>query len=299
MDDLLAHTLGGLVHLEWHTDGAWCVFADQPQLELALMNLIINARDAMPDGGTIIIAAENRRPSNRTRPSESRPAIMSCFRSPTTGCGISASDLDKVIEPFFTTKEVGKGTGLGLSMVYGFAKQSEGAFRVQSELGRGTRAEIWLPRAETPADQRPGRTAKAKAKKSQRALTILLVDDHDEVRTATAAMLEELGHTVIQAANGIEAAAALSDGAARCDLLISDYAMPKMSGIELIRQARLLRPGLPSLIVTGYAQGDAVVGGEVSVDVLFKPFTLEDLATAINGAVQQAGRIASLNGALT
>ena len=239
------------------------------------------------------------RPSNRTRPSEFEAGAYVVLSVTDDGCGISASDLDKVTEPFFTTKEVGKGTGLGLSMVYGFAKQSEGAFRVQSEHGRGTRAEIWLPRAETPAGRRPGRTAKAKAKKSQRALTILLVDDHDEVRTATAAMLEELSHTVIQAANGIEAAAALSDDAARCDLLISDYAMPKMSGIELVRQARLLRPGLPSLIVTGYAQGDAVVGSEVSVDVLFKPFTLEDLATAINGAVQQAGRIASLNGAPT
>ncbi|HTG63881.1 MAG TPA: response regulator, partial [Sphingomicrobium sp.] len=112
-------------------------------------------------------------------------------------------------------------------------------------------------------------------------------DDHEEVRAATGAMLEELHHKVAQAGNAMEAVAALSDGAARCDLLISDYAMPKMSGIELIRQARSLRPGLPSLIITGYAQGDGVVGSEDSVEVLFKPFTLEELSAAIDRAVQQ------------
>ena len=285
MDDLFAHTLGGLVHLEWHTDGAWCVFADQPQLELALMNLIINARDSMPEGGTIVIATENRTvEQDETIGVEAGSYVVLSVTD--QGCGISAADLDKVTEPFFTTKEVGKGTGLGLSMVYGFAKQSEGAFRVQSEVGRGTRAEIWLPRAKSHAEQLPKRI-RTKATKPQRALSVLLVDDHEEVRSATSAMLEELSHTVIQAANGMEAVASLTDGAARCDLLISDYAMPKMSGIELIRQARLLRPGVPALIITGYAQGDAIVDGEEGVGVLFKPFTLEELATAINRATEE------------
>ena len=174
---------------------------------------------------------------------------MSCSRSPTTAAASRRRTSTRSSSRSSRPRKSARAPGLGLSMVYGFAKQSGGAFRMQSELGQGTRAEIWLPRARDarrPAagTQRP----RPRRSKSQRALSILLVDDHDEVRTATAAMLEELGHTVIQAANGIEAVAALSDGAARCDLLISDYAMPKMSGIELIRQARLLRPGLPSLI---------------------------------------------------
>jgi len=289
MDDLFAHTLGGLVHLEWHIDDAWCLFADQPQLELALMNLIINARDAMPDGGTIVIAAENRTidQDDAVGVAAGDYVVLSVADQ---GCGISAVDLDKVTEPFFTTKEVGKGTGLGLSMVYGFAKQSEGAFRVESELGRGTRAEIWLPRADAAAKPVRRRGKQMGPSRVQRALSVLLVDDHDEVRAATAAMLEELGHAVIPAANGIEAVAALTDGAARCDLLITDYAMPNMSGVELIRRARQLRPDLRSLLITGYAEGEAVVGGADEGSVLFKPFTLEALAAAIGRSAVETDR---------
>ena len=285
MNDLFEHTLGGLVHLEWEIDGAWCVFADQPQLELALMNLIINARDAMPEGGAITIAAENRT-VGEDDPVEVEPGSYVVLSVTDEGCGISAEDLDKVTEPFFTTKEVGKGTGLGLSMVYGFAKQSEGVFRLDSELGSGTRAEIWLPRADAALEHRRKKSRQALSTRPQRALSILLVDDHDEVREATAAMLEELGHHVNRAANGIEAVAALTDGSARCDLLVTDYAMPNMSGVELIRQARQLHPGLPSLLITGYAEGEAVVVSEDDVGLLFKPFTLEGLSAAINQAVE-------------
>jgi PAS domain S-box-containing protein len=291
MNDLLAHTLGGLVQLEWSVaDELWCAFADEPQLELALLNLIINARDAMPEGGTICISAENREcsTSGAVGLAQGHYVLLAVTDA---GHGISRENLDKVLEPFFTTKEVGKGTGLGLSMVYGFAKQSNGAFHLQSEVGTGTRAELWLPRAEGSgrASAEPSNEPLAVA---QQALTVLLVDDHDEVRTATAAMLEELGHTVTQAMNGTDALAVLADDKRNWDLLVSDYAMPNLSGTQLIRKARIGRPGLPALIVTGYAEGEDVGAGAAELGVLFKPFTIEGLAKAVTHAVAQNGTAA-------
>jgi PAS domain S-box-containing protein len=285
MNDLLAHTLGGLVELDWQiADDVWCVFADRPQLELALMNLIINARDAMPDGGSIQISAENRTIEEDEGMDLSGGSYV-VLSVTDQGCGILPKDLDKVMEPFFTTKEVGKGTGLGLSMVYGFAKQSNGGFQLHSEVGRGTRAEIWLPRAARPAELRTAASAENPLPKPQRALAVLLVDDHNEVRAATAAMLEELGHKVVQHASGAEAVEALSERGFQCDLLITDFAMPSMSGGELVRQARELRPGMPTLIVTGYAEGDGVGAEKSETGVLFKPFTLDALSSAVNRAV--------------
>jgi CheY-like chemotaxis protein len=285
MNDLLAHTLGGLVELDWQiADDVWCVFADRPQLELALMNLIINARDAMPDGGSIQISAENRTIEEDEGMDLSGGSYV-VLSVTDQGCGILPKDLDKVMEPFFTTKEVGKGTGLGLSMVYGFAKQSNGGFQLHSEVGRGTRAEIWLPRAARPAELRTAASAENPLPKPQRALAVLLIDDHNEVRAATAAMLEELGHKVVQHASGAEAVEALSERGFQCDLLITDFAMPSMSGGELVRQARELRPGMPTLIVTGYAEGDGVGAGKSETGVLFKPFTLDALSSAVNRAV--------------
>src|SRR6476661_1473027 len=146
VSDLLTHTMGGLVNIEWNVGKeVWDAFADQGQLELALVNLIINARDAMPDGGTVTIAAENRHVGADELTGLSGDFVRLAVTD--DGTGISRGDLEKVMEPFFTTKDVGKGSGLGLSMVYGFAKQSNGAFRIESELGEGTMAELWLPRA--------------------------------------------------------------------------------------------------------------------------------------------------------
>jgi CheY-like chemotaxis protein len=285
MNDLLEHTLGGLVELDWGiAEDAWCVFADRPQLELALMNLIINARDAMPDGGSIQISAENRT-IEEDEGMDLAGGSYVVISVTDQGCGISPKDLDKVMEPFFTTKEVGKGTGLGLSMVYGFAKQSNGGFQLHSEVGRGTRAEIWLPRAARPAELRTAGSSESPLPKPQRALSVLLVDDHNEVRAATAAMLEELGHRVVQHASGAEAIESLSERAVEFDLLITDFAMPSMSGGELVRQARELHPTMPSLIITGYAEDDGVGARKGDTGVLFKPFTLDALSSAVNRAV--------------
>ncbi|HEU4704330.1 MAG TPA: response regulator, partial [Sphingomicrobium sp.] len=278
--DLLAPMLGGMVRLEWKFDSEpWCAFADQSQLELALINLIINARDSMPTGGSIVIAVENRSIA-ADEEVELLAGDYLVLAVIDNGCGISPENLEKVTEPFFTTKDVGKGTGLGLSMVYGFAKQSEGAFRLQSSLGEGTRAEIWLPRAQE-AVFAPDIAEEPEQPAPTPSLQILLVDDHEEVRGTTAALLEELGHRVTEASNGPEAIAALEQGQSKCDLLISDYAMPELSGTELVRELRKVHRDLPCIIITGYAEGQAVDGRPDDVTVLSKPFTPAKLSEAI------------------
>ncbi|TFI59578.1 hybrid sensor histidine kinase/response regulator [Sphingomonas parva] len=291
--DLLAHTLGGLVELDWQMDdGLWCAFADQAQLELALMNLIINARDAMPDGGTISVSAENRDvgEAGEDGVTGGRYVVLTVADS---GCGISPELLEQVMEPFFTTKEVGKGTGLGLSMVYGFAKQSGGAFRLNSIVGEGTRAEIWLPRAAENVTARADDPERRRLGDAQATpLRILLVDDHDGVRATTAALLADLGHEVLEASDGREVLGMIGDTADGIDLLITDYAMPHVSGAEVIRQARELRPTLPAIIITGYADAQSIARRPDNVQVLAKPFTPHQLNAAIVGAAE-AGAAAS------
>ena len=288
VSDLLTHTLGGLVDIDWKLSGDVSdAFADQAQLELAMVNLIINARDAMPSGGTITVSADNR-----TAKAEDLPGLAAGdfvrIRVSDTGTGIAAEHLEQVLEPFFTTKDVGKGSGLGLPMVYGFAKQSNGAFRIESSSGKGTVAELWLPRApsSSPSTEKRALVAKVPRLVLDRTLHVLLVDDHPEVRTTTAAVLEELGHKVHEAANGKDALHALQNGASTCDLLISDYAMPQISGTEFVRLAREVRPDIPALIITGYAETDAVQGRPDGVEILLKPFT----PTALEDAMARACR---------
>lgn len=280
VSDLLTHTLGGLINIEWEIeDDVWNAFADQSQLELALVNLIINARDAMPSGGTVTISAENRQLGpNQPHGLESGDYVRIAVCD--TGTGISVDHIEKVMEPFFTTKAVGKGSGLGLSMVYGFAKQSNGAFRIESELGRGTTAELWLPRGE-PDVAKPAPPAERKRCASALQLRLLLVDDHAEVRSTTAALLEDLGHTVVEATNGAEALMVLKNGDCDFDLLISDYAMPHQSGTEFLREARKLCPAVPALIITGYAETDMISDRPDNVEILLKPFTPAILETTI------------------
>src|SRR5438105_9935983 len=184
--DLLTHTLGGLVEIEWRaTEGAWNAFADQTQLELALVNLIINARDAMPGGGTVTVAVDNREVEAGNW-ADLPPGDYVLLSVTDTGTGIAPDTLEKVMEPFFTTKDVGKGSGLGLSMVYGFAKQSNGAFRIDSKLDRGTTAELWLPRAPAARDAEAEAPAiRRRRKAAARKLRILLGDDHAAVRSTT------------------------------------------------------------------------------------------------------------------
>lgn len=288
VSDLLTHTLGGLVNIEWQIDNGTCAaYVDRAQLELALINLIINARDAMPAGGTIKIEVANRRVG--TGEFESvfageyvRIAVVD------TGTGISPADIEKVTEPFFTTKDVGKGSGLGLSMVYGFAKQSGGAFTIESDLGKGTTAALWLPCA--PARRQveaPSSSAQRPQAVSTRKLSVLLVDDHAEVRATTAALLEDLGHKVHQASNGADAIRMLENEKCSCDLIISDYAMPHLSGTDFVARARNVRPGVPALIITGYAEVGEIGARPEGVDVLLKPFTPTALEAAIASTLDE------------
>jgi PAS domain S-box-containing protein len=289
--DLLTHTLGGLVAIEWHAgEDVWSAFADQAQLELALVNLIINARDAMPSGGTVTVAVENAFVSRGDVP-DLAPGEYVRLTVSDTGTGIAADQLEKVLEPFFTTKEPGKGSGLGLSMVYGFARQSNGAFRLSSELGVGTVIDLWLPKA--PNDASADGTSASPAKRSivPRNLRILLVDDHAEVRSTTAALLADLGHEVVEASNGANALDLLRAGDCNYDLMISDYAMPHLSGSDFLRQARELCPGVAALIMTGYAEAEAIENRPHGVEVLLKPFTPSQLEDAMHRVYDEAGGV--------
>jgi PAS domain S-box-containing protein len=279
--DLLAHTLGGLIELKWNTDAdAWHAYADDTQLELALMNLVINARDAMPQGGAVTVTARN---ATIAVEQEDLPADdYVVFEVVDTGGGIPPEILERVMEPFFTTKPVGKGTGLGLSMVYGFAQQSGGTIRIDSVVGKGTSVQIWLPRADADA---AGLQQEAEAplapEQNARRLTILLVDDHEGVRATTAAMLIDFGHHVITAGDGPEALELLAINTP-IDLLITDFAMPHLSGSELVRRAREGLPALPVIMITGNADAIKSADGAEGALMLFKPFTQEQMQRSVS-----------------
>lgn len=280
VNELLAHTLGGRVQLEWRTDDSlWRAYADETQLELALMNLIINARDSMPDGGKIAVSGENRVIGDDPELGLP-PGDYVVLAVTDVGSGIPTDILEQVMEPFFTTKEIGKGTGLGLSMAYGFAKQSGGAIRIDSVVGEGTRVEIWLPRA--PAESVETELAvEPEEADPDHPLRILLVDDHEGVRTTTAALLEDLGHTVTEAVDGAAMLDILERAPDAYDLIISDYAMPNASGADVLQTARALRPGMAGIIITGYAEAQQISSRPADVPVLSKPFTAGQLRAAI------------------
>jgi PAS domain S-box-containing protein len=285
--DLLAHTLGGLVQLEWAIDAdVGRVFADAGQLELALMNLIINARDAMPEGGVVTVSACDREVALNGEGGvpAGRYVVLTVAD---TGCGIPADMVEQVLEPFFTTKEIGKGTGLGLSMVYGFVKQSGGTMRIRSAVDAGTRVELWLPMVVEPNDVLQVSVVEPEAQGAGGALRILLVDDHEGVRATTAALLEDMGHTVVQAECGTSGMLLLTQCAGEFDLVVSDYAMPRQSGVEMMERARLISPELPAVIITGYADERAITRRPDDIVVLGKPFTSAQLAAAIEVAVRR------------
>jgi CheY-like chemotaxis protein len=234
----------------------------------------------MPNGGTVVIKAEDCKVAADSE-SGLAPGDFVRIAVCDTGTGIPPDELEKVMDPFFTTKEVGKGSGLGLSMVYGFAKQSNGAFTIDSEVGTGTTAELWLPKAPegTARTEQPAPNQERAA--STRPLRILLVDDHEQVRSTTAELLEDLGHSVTQAGDGAEALRILKGNQCGFDALISDYAMPHLSGTDFLREAHLICPDVPALIVTGYAEAEAIGDRPEGVAILQKPFTPTALESAV------------------
>ncbi len=260
---------------------------DANQLELAVLNLVINARDAMPEGGTVTIAAEL----------VERGAVEGAGLPPgeylrlavyDTGHGMDAATLRRATEPFFTTKGDGKGTGLGLSMVHGLAAQSGGTMKIDSAPGRGTRVELWLPAADTGVEQEFVEQEEGGPVSEQAGpLVVLVVDDDALVGMGTAAMVEDLGHAPIEAMSG-PAALKLLTNRPDIKLVITDQAMPGMTGIELANEIRRLKPGLPIILASGYA--DLPLGQTTDLPRLAKPFRQEELAEAIALAAGSAGR---------
>ena len=277
MTDLLQRSLGPGIDLRLQLDGASRpAVADSNQVELALLNLAVNARDAMPKGGILTIELDTAEAC--AGDPELRPGPYIRLAVTDTGCGMDADTLKRAVEPFFSTKELGKGTGLGLSMIHGLAVQLKGKLRLTSEVGRGTRAELWLPAATATPKEEPAMPAAKAAFAANGRATILVVDDDVLIAMSTVDMLEDLGHEVIEAHSGARALEILRNGQA-IDLMITDQAMPKMTGVQLARAARGLRPDLPILLATGYA--DPFEGADLDLPRLAKPYQQEQLATQI------------------
>jgi signal transduction histidine kinase/CheY-like chemotaxis protein len=274
MTGLIGSTLGPQVDVRVELErGLPPAVADPNQLEMALLNLAVNARDAMPDGGTLTIKAA-RAIVHSDQP-RLKPGHYVRLAVADTGIGMDEATRSRAVEPFFSTKGIGKGTGLGLSMVHGLAAQLGGGLTVESAPGQGTSVELWLPVSlQSVESDGPGPSA-PRARPARG--SALLVDDEDLVRMSTADMLMDLGYEVVEAGSGEEALRLLGGGLAP-DLLVTDHLMPGMNGADLARQARALRPGLPVLIVSGYAQVDGIAP---DLPRLTKPFRNADLATAL------------------
>jgi signal transduction histidine kinase len=286
MRDLLQSTMGGSVQIETTLQsGIWLALADPTQVELAVLNLAINARDAMEVGGTLSVKTGNVTLGSPRYPEEPPRGeyVEVCVRD--TGTGIPDELRAKVFEPFFTTKDVGKGSGLGLSQVLGFAKQSGGGVSIESRVGRGTTVHIYLPRANVLADKRDGTADHGNAFRGDGAL-VLLVDDDNAVREITRAMLHEQGYRVHEAGSG-GAALEILDRQPNIGLMVLDFAMPGMNGAEVARLARSKRPSLPILFVTGFADRAAL--SDISeLEILGKPFTYEELSHKVGLALASA-----------
>lgn len=258
------------------------VLADASQMEMALLNLVINARDAMPGGGRIVLRASTPRVPAGLLPETAAGDFVRIAVSD-NGSGMSADVAARVFEPFFTTKSIGKGTGLGLSQVYGMARQSGGIARIDSLPGQGTTVEIWLPAA-AGADVQEA--SEAEEDRSLAGLKMLIVEDDDFVRASMADALVTLGCEVALAADGSAALDALAQG--RPDLLLTDYLMPGMTGAELAGRARERFPGLPVVVATGYADMDAIRRAVGDVTILRKPFQIAELDAALRKALRAA-----------
>ena len=276
MRDLIRSSIGSTIELTTSCPlDVPPALADPNQLELALLNLCVNARDAMPRGGTLTVAVDAVRPG----PAEPQLAAGDYVRIRVidTGTGMDKDTLARAVEPFFSTKETGRGTGLGLSMVHGLAGQLGGHFDITSVPGEGTRVELWLPVAPAAVALQRREVPVERSLANHRPLDILLVDDEQLVRDGTAAMLRELGHRVVEAAGAGEALEKLQAGL-RVDVVVTDYKMPRMDGAEFARRLRATQPALPVLLITGYSgHTDDTLG----LSRLAKPFRQADIAAAL------------------
>ena len=279
MLDFLRHSVGPNIDIRAEVSPeVGAIEVDANQLELALINLAVNARDAMPQGGSLTIACHNE-PSGKTIGLSRDPFV--CITITDTGEGMSEATLARAQEPFFTTKGIGKGTGLGLSMVHGFTAQSGGTMRIKSQPGKGTSVTIWLPQAKE-GSKAPDVDPPPARPKEARSLRVLLVDDDILVSMGAADMLLDLGHSVTEAQSGPHALKLLESDAP-FDIVVTDYAMPGMNGFELAQRVKARNPKLPIILATGYAELPA--DRSIEFGHLPKPYTSKDLAAALEKAV--------------
>jgi len=287
MTDLIERTVGPAIQVEVvNAAGLWPVLVDPSQLENALLNLCINARDAMPDGGRITIETGNRwldRRAAAERDMEPGQYVSLCVSD--TGTGMSKETISKAFDPFFTTKPIGMGTGLGLSMIYGFTRQSGGHTRIYSELGQGAMVCLYLPRHVGDADvSTETETEPALVPQARDGETVLVIDDEPTVRMLVVDILEGLGYGAIEAGDGV-AGLKILDSDTRVDLLITDVGLPGgMNGRQVAEAARTRRPGLKILFITGYAENAVLSHGHLApgMHVLTKPFSMDVMSERIS-----------------
>ncbi len=282
MTEMLRSTLGGTIRIDLALrPDPWQALVDPVQIELVVLNLAINARDAMPAGGVLTISTDNVSLGEPAQSGEPPAGDHVMIAVGDTGTGMTDDVLAHAFEPFFTTKPPGKGTGLGLSQVYGMVQQSGGGIRIETAVGRGTTVSIYLPRIEAAAETAASPELTAPAALEHRPALVLVVDDDVGVRETVAEMVGSLGFSVVEAESGQRALDLLaSDG--RIDLVVTDFAMPELNGADMARRARQMRPDLPVVFVTGFADVEALRGEEW---VLQKPFRRDALAAKLRLAL--------------
>jgi len=289
MEELVSRTIGEAIELKIAAkDGLWSTFCDPHQLESALLNLVINSRDAMPDGGKLTIETTNCE-LDSTFATELRdivPGSYVCLCVTDTGVGMSSAVRARAFDPFFTTKPLGQGTGLGLSMVYGFARQSEGHVHIYSETGQGTTVKLYLPRYRGIVEETAETFPAAEPHRAQQGETVLVIEDEAAVRELVIEVLNDLGYHALQADDGPSGLKILKS-LDRIDLLVTDVGLPGMNGRQVAEAAREHRPDLKVLFITGYAENAAMANGFLApgMEMVTKPFAVDALATRIRDMI--------------
>ena len=289
MEDMLRRTMGEHIQLEVALQGdAWVAYTDGHQLENALLNLVINARDAMPDGGRLGVNTSNVH-IQQPQPDAPEPGDYVVLSVTDNGSGMSAQTIAKAFDPFFTTKPIGQGTGLGLSMVYGFAKQTGGHVRIDSALGQGTRITLYLPRNKADEDLQPAAEQPMDVACAQHGEVVLVVEDEAAVRMLVVEVLHELGYQVLEACDAGSALPCLNSEQ-RLDLLVTDFGLPGLNGRQLVEAARQQRPELKVLFITGYVPDEEMRNDFLGpgMDILSKPFSIDTLAARIRKLIDGA-----------
>ncbi|WP_122580862.1 response regulator [Pseudomonas viridiflava] len=289
MGELIQRSVNESIQLEMHlASDLWTAEADPNQLENALLNLVLNARDAMPDGGLLTVKTYNRQlDKSFTNAHENLlPGDYVVLSITDNGCGMPEAVISRAFDPFFTTKPIGQGTGLGLSMIYGFSKQSHGHVAIKSEVGRGTTVELFLPRFKGNQDE-DEQSFQSNAVYAKEGETVLIVEDDPAVRALVSDVLSELGYAFIEAGDSLSAVPILESGQ-RIDLLISDVGLPGMNGRQLAEIARQLRPELKVLFITGYAEHAAARSGflDTGMQLITKPFAFDHLTSKVREMIE-------------